>query len=378
MNEFRYTGYAQEIIFGVSALDKLGEVAERYGFNRMLLVTTGSQRRNGHADQVESALGSRLVSVYSGVQPHVPDFQVANALKLARGSEIDAIVGMGGGSAIGMAKAVSFAFEEETGSSPLDRPREPVIAIPTTYAGSEMTPVYGVTAHEGDTSRKVTVSDPRIAPRVAIYDPLLTLDLPPEMTASTGINALAHCLEALYSITRNPISTAVALEGIKAIMASLQSCHDNNMDLEARTTMLSGAMLAGMALAHVKMGLHHGLCHVLGGSAGVPHGIANAIMLPHALAFNLDVTIAQLARATGAMGIPTAGQSDEAKAKEAIDRVSTLIAALKLPRRLRDVNVPREDLPRLADLALQSSAVKNNPKTVASAEQTLEIFEAAW
>lgn len=378
MNDFRYTGYAQEIIFGVSSLERLGEIAEIYGWRRLLLISTGSQRRNGQVAAVERAFGSRLVATYDRVQPHVPDFQVAEALELARGSEIDAIAGMGGGSAIGMAKAVSFAFEEQQEATPLQQPRKPVIAIPTTYAGSEMTPVYGVTRHEGETSRKVTVTDPRIAPRVAIYDPLLTLDLPPEMTASTGINALAHCLEALYSITRNPISTAVALQGIKAIMSSLKSCHDNNDDIEARTTMLSGAMLAGMALAHVKMGLHHGLCHILGGSAGVPHGIANAIVLPHALDFNLEATAPQLAQAAEAMGITVTGRSAEDETREAIENIRALIGAMKLPQRLRDVDVRREDLPRLAELALQSRAVKDNPKTAASAEQVLQVYQAAW
>jgi alcohol dehydrogenase len=185
-------------------------------------------------------------------------------------------------------------------------------------------------------------------------------------------------MEALYSITRNPISTAIALSGIRYITSALPRCYDDGSDLEARTQMLEGAMMAGMALAHVAMGLHHGLCHVLGGTAGVPHGIANAIILPHALRFNLDATAPQLAQAAQAMGIPLAGRSAEAAAEQMVDSVHALIARLDLPQRLRDAGVREADLPRLAELALESKAVKDNPKPVTNASQINEILQAAW
>ena len=136
-----------------------------------------------------------------------------------------------------------------------------------------------------------------------LYDPLLTLNLPPEVTASTGINALAHCIEALYSITRNPLSTSEALSGIHSIYTALPLCYLDGNDLEARTEMLVGAFLAGSALSHVSMALHHGLCHILGGTAGVQHGFANSIILPHAMRFNIDATAPQLARAAEVMGV---------------------------------------------------------------------------
>jgi alcohol dehydrogenase len=241
-----------------------------------------------------------------------------------------------------------------------------------------MTPVYGVTRHDREPARKVTVSDPRIVPRVALYDPLLTLDLPQEMTASTGINSLAHCIEALYSVTRNPVSSAIALGGISSITSALPRCYENGSDLQARTQMLAGAMMAGMALAHVAMGLHHGLCHVLGGTAGVPHGIANAIILPHALRFNLDATAPELAQAAEAMRIPVAGRSEETAARDMVESIRALIARMNLPQRLRDVGVQEADLPRLAELALESRAVKENPKSVTNASQILEVLQAAW
>ncbi|HLI07539.1 MAG TPA: iron-containing alcohol dehydrogenase [Ktedonobacteraceae bacterium] len=382
MQEFRYTGFAQEILFGAGKLAQLGEALERFHWQRVMLCSTQSQRRNGHIAAIERLLEGRLVANFEHVQPHVQDFQVAEGLALAREYEVDAIIGLGGGSPIGMAKVVSFALEgqerEQQANSPIEQPLVPVIAIPTTYAGSELTPVYGVTNHVDGQARKVTVSDVRIAPRLIIYDPLLTLDLPPELTASTGINALAHCIEALYSITRNPPSTAVALSGIRAITSSLLRCYEAGDDLEARAEMLNGAFLAGMALAHVSMALHHGLCHVLGGSAGVPHGVANGIILPHAMRFNLDATASQLAPAAEAMGIATAGRDAESAVEEAIQAIYALIGRMRLPQRLRDVGVQESDLPHLARLALSNRSVQNNPKSVTDAVQVEAIFRAAW
>lgn len=380
MQEFRYTGFAQEILFGANALAQLEQAIDRFHWRRVLLCSTQSQRRNGHIASIEQLLGERLAAVYEQVQPHVQDFQVEEALALARERGVDAILGLGGGSPIGMAKAVSFALEKQDRkqiSSPITQPLVPVIAIPTTYAGSELTPVYGITEHVDGQARKVTVSDVRIVPKLIIYDPLLTLDLPPELTASTGINALAHCIEALYSITRNPPSTAIALGGVRAITSSLPRCYEAADDVEARTEMLNGALLAGMALAHVSMALHHGLCHVLGGSAGVPHGIANGIILPHAMRFNLDATAAQLAPAAEAMGITMAGRGAEEAVEEAIEAIYALIGNMHLPQRLRDVGVQESDLPHLAQIALSSRSVQNNPKP-ASRAQLEEVLRAAW
>ncbi len=388
MNEFRYTSYAQEIIFGAGSVAQLDDAVERFHWKRLMLCTTGSMRRGGHIASLEVALGSRLVAIYERVQPHVPDFQVAEALALASENEVDALIGMGGGSPIGMAKAVSLALEEKrTGrparaAFPTDQPLVPVIAIPTTYAGSEMTPIYGITYHNNGSTRKVTVTDAKVTPKLTVYDPLLTLDLSPEMTASTGINALAHCIEALYSITRNPLSTTAALSGVHSIYTALPRCYAVGDDLAARTEMLVGAFLAGTALSHVTMALHHGLCHTLGGTAGVPHGVANSIVLPHAMRFNLDATAPQLARAAEAMGVGCDRHgtylSDEAAAEEGVQRIYDLIGRMNLPQRLRDVGVSEADLPHLAQVALQSRSVQSNPKPVTSAAQVEEVLRAAW
>lgn len=384
MNEFNYISYAQQVIFGAGSLARLNEAVERFRWQRVMLCTSGSARRNGRVAQIEAILGARLVATYDGVQPHVHDFQVAQALALADENKIDAVIGMGGGSPIGMAKAISLAVEEKRAGGPAraafptDQPLIPVIAIPTTYAGSEMTPVYGMTLHGDGPARKVTVTDPKITPKLAIYDPTLTLDLPPELTASTGINALAHCVEAVYSITRNPLSTAAALSGARHIAQALPRCYAHGDDLVARTEMLMGSYLAGTALSNVAMGLHHGICHVLGGSAGVPHGIANSIMLPHVMRFNLDATAHELAEIGDAMGLARDGRSDTALAEDAVRRVYDLVGEMKLPQRLREVGVAETDLPRLAQIALSSRTIKNNPKPITEAAMIESLLQAAW
>lgn len=384
MDTFRYTFFAQEIIFGVGSLDALGDMANRSGWQRLMLCTTERFRSRGRLAPIKAMLGERLAVTYERVEPHVPERAVAEATSLAAEQHVDAVIGLGGGSAIGTAKAVSMALEElRTGrparaASPMDQPLIPVIAIPTTYAGSEMTPVYGVTRHVDGQERKVTVSDPKIAPKLVIYDPLLTLDVPPRVTAGTGINAVAHCIEALYSITRNPLSTAAALAGLRTIAHALPRCYADGADVEARGEMLTGAFLAGTALSNVAMGLHHGICHVIGGATGAAHGDANSVMLPYVMRFNLDATAAQLALAAEAMGGVVGGQSVEEAAASAAQLVADWVEQMRLPRRLRDIGVREEQLPELARMAFASRTVQNNPKPITDAAQIEELLQRAW
>jgi maleylacetate reductase len=376
---FQYLSFAQEILFGPGSLARLKEAVERGGWERVMLCTGRSLVANGHASAVESRLGSCLVAVDDHVLPHVQDTQVEEAVALAKSRKVQAVIGLGGGSPIGMAKAVSHALEaQQTAPSPTAQPTVSVIAIPTTYAGSEMTGVYGVTHTQEDPPRKVTVRDPRIAPRLVIYDPRLTLDLPSELTGSTGINALAHCIEALYSPTRSPLSTAAALEGIRHIGQALPLCYDNGRDLDARSEMLLGAHLAGFALAGVKMALHHGLCHVLGGTFNVPHGIANSIVLPYAVRFNAEAAAPQLIQAAEALGIPVQGRPASEVIEDLEKFIFDLTARLRLPQRLRDAGIQEADLPRIARQAAESRTVQNNPRPVKNPEELETLLREAW
>jgi maleylacetate reductase len=387
MTSFTYTSAAQQVIFGAGSLESLPAAVKAFGWQRLLLCTIPRFERTGLVERLQDLLGASLVYCYAKVSPHVPQEQVDEALALALVQDVDAVIGLGGGSPIGLAKAASLALETaRTGTQararfPTDQPLAPVIAIPTTYAGSEMTPIYGVTRTENGASRKVTVSDAKVTPKLALYDPQLTLDLPPQMTASSGLNALAHAVEAAYSITRNPLATAAALAGASHITRTLPQAVARGDDLEARTGLMLGAHLAATSIATTSLGLHHGLCHVLGGTAGVPHGIANAIILPHAMRFNADATAPELAAVARAMGLGGAGEA--ARAEQALvacaaDHVYQLVTGLGLPQRLRDVGVAEGDLPLLARLALQSKAVQSNPKPITSATQTEEVLRAAW
>lgn len=376
MDKFRYVSYAQEVIFAPGSLTQLSKTAERFRWKKLLLCTNHSMQVRGHVDSIKSSLGDRLVATFDRVRPHVQDIQVDEVLALATEHEIDAVVGLGGGSPIGMAKAVSYAFAAAFPKKSFI----PEIAIPTTYAGSEMTAVYGITYSRENPSRKVTINDPKIAPRFVIYDPQLTLDLPPQMTASTGINALAHCIEALYSRTSNPISTAAATQGAHHISNALFACYQNGNDVEARTEMLMGAHLAGLSLASVSMGLHHGLCHVLGGTANVPHGIANSIILPYVIRFNAEKTAPQLLPAADAMGVSLNGNSPRLTMDALAQKIFDLVGLMNLPRRLRDagVNLKESDLPQLAQIAFQNRTVQNNPKPITEPAQIETLLKAAW
>jgi maleylacetate reductase len=386
MDEFRYVSYNQEVIFGAGSLERFSELADRFGRQRFMLCANHSLRANGHIASIENALGKRLVAIYDRVQPHVQDVQLDQVVALAIEKKVDVFIGMGGGSPIGMAKAAAASLDERIGeqSIPLysqtDQSHFPVIAIPTTYAGSEMTPTYGVTHTNENPPRKVTYNNPKILPKLVSYDPNLTLDLSPEMTASTGINALAHCIEALYSIKRNPLSTLAATSAVYYIFDSLLRCYTNGGDSAARRDMLLASHLAGLSLASVTMGLHHGLCHVLGGSANIPHGIANSIILPHAIRFNAEATATQLLPAAEAMGIPSNGISPNVVVEAMVQKIFHLIAQMNLPQHLRDagVGLQESDLPRIASIAFQNRIVQNNPKPITDVSQLEELLREAW
>lgn len=371
MRPFHITIPAQTVIFDAGSVAQIGDAATNAGWQRIMLCASPHARARGHLAPVEAALGQRLAAIYEGVQAHVPATQVAEATALAVERQIDAVIGLGSGSSIGTAKAVSMALREQQIAFP-------VIAIPTTYAGSEMTPVFGVTSIENGVARKVTRSDARIAPSLIIYDPLLTIDLPPRMTAGTGINAIAHCVEALYSITRNPLASATASAGLRAITQALPRCYATGDDLEARSEMLAGAFLAGTALAHVAMGLHHGVCHVIGGTSGAAHGDANSVMLPHVMRFNQSVVAPQLAEAALAIGVGAVGQTAESLAEAAAQQVADLVAHMRLPSRLRELGIEERQLPELARMAFASRTVQNNPRPINDVAEIETLLQQAW
>ncbi|HEY5154603.1 MAG TPA: iron-containing alcohol dehydrogenase [Acidimicrobiales bacterium] len=360
-----HTGYAQQIVFGAGALGQVADVLKAIGIRRVLLVTTAGRAASDDGDRVVTALGRARASTFAEVTSHAPTPMVHAAVMQARRDGVDGIVSFGGGSAADTGKAVCFFTEQEQGTpgtSFADRPVLPHVSIPTTYSGAELTPFFGMT--DPSTHQKSGAGGPTIAPIAAIYDPTLTLTTPARVSAETGMNALAHCVEVVWSPSRTPEAEGVALAGVARIMEALPRVVDDPDDLGARADMFAGAILAGRGLQNASMGVHHGLAQLVGGRTGIPHGLANAIILPAAMAFNADVVPDAMEKLGRAMGV------DDATAA-----VRALVDRLGLPARLGEVGVGDDDLEAVARLSQSNGSVRANPRPV-SEDDALEILRS--
>ena len=337
------------VLFGAGALDRLPELVEALGARRVLVVAGAG--RGSLVERIGALLGERLVGVDARATMHVPAALATEVGVSAGRLRADLVVAAGGGSAIGLAKAVALA------GGP------PIVAVPTTYAGSEMTPIWGITRD----GAKETGRDERVRPRAVLYDPALTLGLPPRLAGPSLMNAVAHCVEALYAPDANPIVALLAAEGLRALAASAPRLVREPDDLAARTEALHGAWLAGLALGASTMGLHHKLCHVLGGSFGLPHAETHAIVLPHAAAFNAPAAPAAMAAAAGALaaasGRPLAAPSVP-RALHAL--VADVVAVAGAPASLRELGLREADLTGAA--ALATARPYPNPRSVRAAD----------
>ena len=362
------------VLVGPGVVDEFREILRDLGVMRAFLVTGPSLVTGPVGARVRRALGTDLVGVYARSRPHVPLQTAAEVAEEARALRADVLVGLGGGSPIGTAKAAAFrlldAGDPKTGRGCM------VAAIPTTYAGSEMTPVFGTTDLEQ--GRKTVVRSEPVRPRVALYDPELALETPPDLTASTGVNALAHCVEALYSKDASDEDRAMALRAAGRILEFLPKAVNEPRNLVYRYRMFEGSMEAGLVLARAGMGVHHGLCHVLGGRYNAPHGVLNAIVLPHAMRFNLPVAGRAYRDLAPLLGIRSKELSQRDVGENVCRSTAAFIRGLGLPQRLRDLGIPRGDLPSVAAEALTSKSVQANPRPLTKVEDALGILEAAW
>jgi alcohol dehydrogenase class IV len=362
------------IVLGPGVVDDLEQLLLGLGATRVYLVTGPTLAVGAAGIRVRDALGSSLVGTYARSQPHVPSRTAEDVAKEARKLAVDALVGLGGGSPIGTAKAAAFRLHENRGSDPT--PSSFVAAIPTTYAGSEVTSVFGTTDMEH--GRKSVVRNASIRPRLALYDPELALDTPPDLTAATGVNALAHCVEGLYSKDAGDAERSMAVRAATLLVAHLPKAVDRPRMLVHRYHLFEGSMDAGLVLARAGMGIHHGLCHVLGGRFNAPHGVLNAIVLPHAMRFNLPVAESAYRELAPAFGLPVDGADPHALAEDVCGAMTDFIRQFRLPSRLRDLQIPRAELPAVAQEAMQSQAVQRNPRPLRNARDALRILEAAW
>ncbi|CUX14537.1 MULTISPECIES: maleylacetate reductase [Agrobacterium] len=321
MQPFVYMAAPARIVFGTGSSADVAEEIRRLGLSRALVLSTPQQK--GDAEALAARLGRLAAGVFSDAAMHTPVEVTKNAVEAYRAAGADCVVALGGGSTTGLGKAIAL----RTGAAQ--------IVIPTTYAGSEVTPILGQT----ENGVKTTMRGPEILPEVVIYDAELTLGLPVSISMTSGLNAMAHAAEALYARDRNPITSLMAVEGLRAMIEALPAVRVAPQDIGARETALYGAWLCGTVLGAVGMSLHHKLCHTLGGSLDLPHAETHAVLLPHTIAYVEEAApdlLAPLAVLVG--GRAGAGLFDVA-------------ARLGAPSSLAALGVGADDLDPMAELA---------------------------
>ena len=352
IKNFVYHGQAGRVVFGLGALQHLGREIELMGAKRALVLSTPEQA--DQAQRIADLLGPRAAGIFPRAVMHVPIETAREARELAHKLGADCAVAIGGGSTTGLGKAIAL----DSGL--------PILAIPTTYAGSEMTTIYGIT----EAGMKKTGKDPRILPRTVIYDPELTLTLPVGLSVTSGINAIAHAAEGLYAVDSNPIMDLMALEGIRALGRALPVIAKHGADssavhpelvegveaalLQARADALYGAWLCGIVLGNAGMALHHKLCHTLGGSFNLPHAETHTVVLPHALAYNAAAAPHAMQRIAKALGVDSSTLS-------AAQAVYALAKNNGAPVALKDLGMKAEDLDKACDIAMQNQYANPRP-----------------
>ncbi|HEY9390715.1 MAG TPA: maleylacetate reductase [Mycobacteriales bacterium] len=334
------------VVFGTGSVDRIADEVATLGLRRIMVVAAGSSAPVGAA--IAERLGDVAVGTFDQVRQHVPEQLAAAASDAARELSADGVLTVGGGSAIGLGKAVAL----DTGAT--------VVAVPTTYSGSEMTSIYGVTGRHKRVGR-----DPVAQPRLVVYDPALTVGLPARVTATSGFNALAHCVEALYAPGTDPLARLHAVAGVHALARSLPIAVEQPDDLDARTQALFGAFLAGGALAVAGTALHHKLCHVLGGTFGLEHGEVNAVLLPHVAAFNQPAVPEAMAQVADAMG-----------SADAASGLHDLAFRLGAPTSLAELGMPADGLTEAARRAVDAVG-DTNPRPV-SADGLCALLDDAY
>ncbi|KQX22631.1 MULTISPECIES: maleylacetate reductase [unclassified Sphingomonas] len=346
MQSFIYKGIPTRVVFGSGTSAGVGDEMDRLSVERALLLSTPQQR--GDVERLASRLGGRAIAIYDKATMHTPVSITDEAMQYVEGAGIDVVVALGGGSTIGLAKAIAL------------RTDLPQIVLPTTYAGSEMTPILGQTEH----GLKTTISTRKVQPEVVIYDVDLTLSLPPGLSGTSGINAIAHAVEALYAQDRNPIISLIAEEAVRALAGALPRIAAAPDDREARSDALYGAWLCGVCLGSTGVALHHKLCHVLGGSFDLPHAETHTAILPHVVAYNARAAPDAIERLSRALG-----SDDPAHA------LWVLAGRVGASRALRDLGLAETDAAQAATMALENAYW--NPRSLEAAA-IRQLMRRAW
>ena len=346
MQSFVYNALPGRVIFGSGTISALKAEIERAGCKRALLLSTPEQA--GELKKIAASIGPLAAGIFAQAAMHTPVDVTERALRAAKDCNADCTVAFGGGSSTGLGKAIALRTDLTQ------------IAIPTTYAGSEMTPIIG----ETEAGRKTTQRTLKVLPEIVIYDVDFTLTLPARLTVTSGTNAIAHAVEALYAQDRNPVTSMMAEQAIAALGRALPAIVANPHEREARSEALYGAWLCGVCLGSVGMALHHKLCHVVGGSFNLPHADTHTVILPYAMAYN-------------AKAAPEADKA-VARALGGRDGTSALLALakrLKSPDSLKSLGMKESDIDVAADYAVQNPYW--NPRPI-EREPIRALIADAW
>ncbi|KAL6236292.1 hypothetical protein BDW75DRAFT_229619 [Aspergillus navahoensis] len=348
MDAFEYNANPGRVVFGSGTLQKLPEEIARLEKKAPLVLSTPQQV--SQAERVKEVLKGQVAGIFTEATMHTPTHITDKAVDYAKAQNADVVISIGGGSTIGLGKAISI----RTGLYH--------VCIPTTYAGSEMTPILGETAD----GLKKTRSDPKILPGTVIYDVDLTMTLPSAMSATSGVNAIAHAVEALYARNTNPVINLMAVEGTRALASALPEIVENPSSQSARSLALYGAWLCGTCLGSVGMSIHHKLCHTLGGSFNLPHAETHTAVLPHAISYNapkIPEAMKKLAEV-----LPESNG-------DAIHGLNILLAKLKVKRGVKDFGMKEEDIDKAADIAVGNPYW--NPREI-EREPIRELIRRVW
>ena len=361
----------ENVIFGAGALAQVPGELERFGKKRALVLTGNSlSTKTDLVQKFEALLGDKWAGTYKGCKQHVPSHTVDEAVALGREVKADSIISFGGGSPIDAAKIVALELMEE-GQTQDDMPQ---IAISTTLSAGEFTPFAGIT--DETTRVKGVRVDPRIVPKTVVLDPEVTLPTPRQLWVATGIKALDHAIEALWSVNPQPVSDALAMEAIRKLHVSLPQSVKEPENIEARGECQVAAWLSLFGLGNVGVRLSHIFGHQIGARWDVPHGITSCITIPHCMRFLAPQTLEQQGKIAEAFGIQANGRSPEAVVAEAADVVEGFIDSFDVPRRLRDVGAKEDELAAVAHAVIEESAMWH--KQQGAEEAMLGLMKSMW
>lgn len=379
---FNYFG-PTKIVFGVNASRDADIEMGALGGSKAVVVTDKGIIKAGLVDGITECLGGKCAGVFSEVPQDTGVEVVDAAAEFARKNGADMVISVGGGSVIDTAKGMCILLTEGgtlrdfNGVQLLSRPQVPHMVIPTTAGtGSEVTNAAVIMDREMG-QKRLLVENFNV-PRMAILDPKMTEKLPPLLTASTGMDAMTHAVEAVHSIPHEPITDGLALHAIRLLYRYLPVCVENGSDLHARGQVQIAATMAGWAFGNAMVGIVHAMAHSIGAIAHVPHGIANGILLAESMEFNLEEASDGYAMIAEAMGVREKGMDDHDAARAAISAMREFTLRIGHPQRFSEMGVSEQDIVKAADLSLSDGSIVNNPRIVMDSSEVLDIFQKTF